>query len=292
MHKPTILFIVEGVGKDCRFINEMANSFFTGRYEIEYVILPAFGNIYMIYNKLVHDDFETDVVEVLKETLNKAIDELAERGRTRTDKSIENTIKRTQTILSEKKRQDIDQVYLFFDYDVHQNNIGQQSGYTPEVIEKMLDVFDNETENGKLYISYPMVEALYDYKRYSCEASSKCFVDGDMGDDYKSFSSKDNQNAYHKMTKENWQNAINNYYLRIKCLFELNNLDFDEYKETITPVRIYDRESKLLMSKNLIFVLSAFPEFLLDYFKKNFWNNNVKRKKIKFNSCPEKANSQ
>ena len=40
----------------------------------------------------------------------------------------------------------------------------------------MLQSFDNETENGKLYISYPMVEALRDYKPGICGDRTDCFV--------------------------------------------------------------------------------------------------------------------
>lgn len=35
------------------------------------------------------------------------------------------------------------------------------SNEVENVIEEMLNVFSNETENGKMYISYPMVEAIY-----------------------------------------------------------------------------------------------------------------------------------
>lgn len=41
----------------------------------------------------------------------------------------------------------------------------------------MLEAFDNETENGKLYISYPMVESLYDYEEGRCQLfSKKCYI--------------------------------------------------------------------------------------------------------------------
>lgn len=59
-------------------------------------------------------------------------------------------------------REDFSEVYLFFDYDAHQTNLGK--AVNEDVIRQMLESFDNETENGKLYISYPMVEALRDYQ--------------------------------------------------------------------------------------------------------------------------------
>ena len=54
---------------------------------------------------------------------------------------------------------DFSEVYLFFDYDGHHNNIPKKlSG--KDALEEMLETFNNETELGKLYVSYPMVEAI------------------------------------------------------------------------------------------------------------------------------------
>lgn len=49
------------------------------------------------------------------------------------------------------------QIFLFFDYDFH-NRIGVER--VNEILEEMLEYFDDETENGKLYVNYPMIEAL------------------------------------------------------------------------------------------------------------------------------------
>lgn len=152
MADPVKLFIVEGESRDYRFVNEMTNCFLKGRYKTKVINLPAAQNIYMLYQKLVEDGFETDVVEVL-------------RG----------TVKGASRILKGISRQDIDEVYLFFDYDVHQNNL--KSEIEPSmIITDMLKTFDNETENGRLYISYPMVEALFDYRVNDCLAFSNCFI--------------------------------------------------------------------------------------------------------------------
>ena len=63
-------------------------------------------------------------------------------------------------------RDDFSEVYLLFDYDTHQTNLGRKDDV--DAVAQMLESFDNETENGKLYISYPMVEALRDYKPGIC----------------------------------------------------------------------------------------------------------------------------
>ena len=61
--------------------------------------------------------------------------------------------------IPEGKRLDtlFSQIFLFFDYDF-QNRMGLEKLNT--ILEEMLEFFDDETDNGKLYINYPMVESL------------------------------------------------------------------------------------------------------------------------------------
>lgn len=49
------------------------------------------------------------------------------------------------------------QIFLFFDYDF-QNRMGLKK--LNDILKEMLTFFSNETENGRLYINYPMVESL------------------------------------------------------------------------------------------------------------------------------------
>lgn len=60
--------------------------------------------------------------------------------------------------LSGLSASDISETYLFFDYDF-QNKFGSLEGNN-EALAEMLRYFDDETGNGKLYVNYPMVEAL------------------------------------------------------------------------------------------------------------------------------------
>lgn len=53
----------------------------------------------------------------------------------------------------------------------------------------MLESFNNETENGKLYISYPMVEALRDFEAGVCGKGQECYVPIEKLSDYKHISS-------------------------------------------------------------------------------------------------------
>ncbi len=50
------------------------------------------------------------------------------------------------------------EIYLIFDYDFH--DINRTPKELNEQLEYLLDYFDEETEHGKLYINYPMIEAI------------------------------------------------------------------------------------------------------------------------------------
>ena len=72
MTNPVTLFIVEGESRDLRFAKEMQQCFMEPDDEVKIICLPAGQNIYMLYQKLAADDFETDVVEVLRESVPAA----------------------------------------------------------------------------------------------------------------------------------------------------------------------------------------------------------------------------
>jgi len=265
MNNPVKLFIVEGEDRDYRFVNEMSFCFFSkGKFEAKVINLPASQNIYMLYRLLKEDDFDTDIVEILRDTVDVAKEKL-----------------------EGVDRQDIDEVYLFFDYDVHQNNLSHENKClsADDVVTTMLEVFDNETENGKLYISYPMVEALYDYKEGMCEAYSGCLFDINSLNKYKEASGRDNPNASIHFSYAEWKHILNIFVVRIMCLFGIDDVSFEFFRENVSPLSIFKKENELKKEDNEVFILSAFPEFIFDYFKIDFWNTHAKMKKKKYAEC-------
>lgn len=262
MSEPIILFIVEGEKRDYRFIDEMVRCFMVGRHRVSVIEVPAAQNIYMLYQRMVEDDFESDIVELLRESVPDA-----------------------RSKLEGVSRRYISQVYLFFDFDLHQDNFGDDNVNPLDVVRKMLEVFDNETENGKLYISYPMVESLYDYVKGSCQAYTKCHIPLGTAGSYKRLSGSDNPNSSLHVGHEQWKEIIEVYGLRVKCLLELERMDFDSYRLRVNPLSLFEAQRSLCESMGRVFVLSAFPEFLLDYFKCDFWNSHVRRTKYSFSDC-------
>ena len=60
-------FIVEGEVREPQIIDNISKIFFSHRnYTV--ITLPAGENIYMLWKQLKEDDFETDIIEVLRES--------------------------------------------------------------------------------------------------------------------------------------------------------------------------------------------------------------------------------
>lgn len=69
--------------------------------EIKIFSFPADGNIYMLWERLKKDEFETDVISIVKEMCHTSENE-----------DIKNL-----------KESEFSEVYLFFDFDIHNNNL-------------------------------------------------------------------------------------------------------------------------------------------------------------------------
>lgn len=247
-------FIVEGKNREPIIINNILKIFFK-HSNFKIITLPAEENIYMLWSKLKDDDFETDVIEVLRERNEK-----------------------NRALLEELSRDDFAEIYLFFDYDLHQNNL--RKDVTGDVLEQMLQTFDNETEVGKLYISYPMSEALRDYTPRICGIKGKCYVSIEDMHKYKGESALHSPNSqFEKFTIENWIDIIDVFAMKVSCLFGAKRtIEYEQYLKELSTFEIYDKERQKSMEKG-VFILSAFPEFLVDYFGSKIWTKCVKHGK-------------
>ena len=161
----SLLFIVEGEKREQDLLSSLSALFSP---KSDPIIIPVSMNIYMLYALLQKDGFYTDIVEVLREQVPAAKEKLQGYS-----------------------RDSFSGVYLFFDFDKQANNLrnGTEADYS-NTLRKMLDRFGDATEDGKLYLSYPMVEAFRDFAPESCAIpSGKCFVKRDDFSDYKNASS-------------------------------------------------------------------------------------------------------
>ena len=130
-----ILAIVEGEKADYKLMKHLFSMF----YQESYYVWPYKTNLYALYNTFElndKEDFESlDTIQVLL-SVEK-------------DEKIRKMLKQKFT-----------DIILIFDFDL------QDSNFSREKIEKLKRVFNESTENGNLYINYPMVEA---FKHLACQ---------------------------------------------------------------------------------------------------------------------------
>ena len=174
------------------------------------------------------------------------------------------------------------EIYLFFDYDIKNTDKHNKDSLKTqnEKIKEMLELFDNETEKGKLYINYPMVESIRYFKKelpdeYYYTYTTNLFI----GKEFK----REAHNSSHyknldfitskdKNQQSNWKHIID---LNIKkanhICSDLNELP--SKKATINQKTIFEKQlSKYAYSKNKIAILNSFPLFLYEYFPINYFN--------------------
>ena len=254
-----IAIIVEGVRREPDYWNSLSSCFFSSSKKLKFICLPAGKNIYMLWKQLQADDFETDIIELIRESCKENRENL--RG------------------LARKSFQEI---YLFFDFDPQQDNLPKNGGIpSQDILKSMMRTFDNETELGKLYISYPMAEALRDITEWGCDSFYRCTVPISDVPDYKSITGRE-ENRFARIfpySYETWMMIFAIFLKRCNCLFNRQQCMLKEdalilwYKKEITPLFILERELLLWETHKAVFVLSAFPEFVIDYFRPEHWNS-------------------
>lgn len=170
----------------------------------------------------------------------------------------------------ELRRESFSSVYLFFDYDPHSQMLINQEGeriinrdLVENLLLEMLHFFNNETENGKLFISYPMVEALRPCVCYNSKNDFlKCSVTYDKVNKYKQQSdshAQDKKFTYSKISNEQWSLIVQKHCVKINYLLR--------QEETFPLEKISQEEVfSCYKSSNEIYSLSAFPLLLLDYY--------------------------
>ena len=109
-----------------------------------------------------------------------------------------------------------------------------------------------------------MVEALRDYKPDLCGENQACFVEVGQMTEYKNVSSVRSANPHFKeYDYEIWKGIIDVFAMRVSCFFgSADTLEYERYSKTARPHEIYLLEEKEAQ-KGRVFVLSAFPEFLV-----------------------------
>jgi hypothetical protein len=235
-----ILMVFEGEVTEKDIVNNLREYYLNTQPD---TIVYGFhcGEIYSLYNKL-NNDRDLELFPLLKENLQH--------------KNIE---------LKDIERNQVSEIYLFFDYDGHSSSANYST------LKCMLELFDNETgDYGKLYISYPMVEAIkhlktnIDFRNITVESSKS----------YKQLVSSNSDNKFqdlNNLTEEHWNFIINQHSK--KANFIVND-NFEFPSKIIEQIEILENQKvKYINIDNKVAVLSSFPLFLLDYYGINYFKD-------------------
>ena len=223
-------------------------------------IICSFGNnIYTLYKEMIELDGDGDIVSVLKE-------KLAERD---------------DHTLDGMKSSDFSEIFLFFDYDF------QNSQLTLEEINtrmcKMLALFNEETESGKLYVNYPMIESIRYTKELPDENYNHYVVSREHCSDFKRIA---NEFSYYasldhilfkdgeKPTKErymkihdNWEHLIKMNVCKANYITNKKN-EMPKEKIGINQMAIFEAQKyKYVLVNQSVAILNSFPIFVFEYFK-------------------------
>lgn len=232
-----ILFVFEGEKTENQIANNLLSFFI--KEEGKVVVKSAYKtDIYWLYSQIIEDG-DLDIFHLLKEKNDH---------------------------LKEYSRDIFSQIYLFFDYD------GHISTASPEKVETLLTFFNEETDNGKLYISYPMVEAIKCYKsrdetnnfRDLCYvvpqgSSFKQFVDG-----YVALQCRD-LTCY---SQDHWMEIL---HLNLKKYNWITSDKFDFSFDELCQNRLLEAQIyKFINPHNTVSVIASFPIMLTDYYGKSW----------------------
>ena len=250
-----ILFVFEGAKREPDLFRAIETLFFQDKQNI----VCSFGNnIYELYNELQSFEGDGDIVSILKERYQGQKD---------------------SPFTDDAKSSDFSEIYLIFDYDFQNKNIPLEDMNTQ--IEEMLDMFNDDTDNGRLYINYPMVEAIrytktlpdkdywtYVVSRKECTDSSFKSI-ADSFSDYKSLdflTLSTRRTATEKEIRsrlDNWRLLIVQNVSKANYICSGEN-EMPEDKDAVSQNAIFDAQKVYIIRSESVSILSAFPLFLFD----------------------------
>jgi len=262
-----ILFVFEGANREPTLFKTLEYLYFSNKEEMR--ICSYNNNIYNLYKQMTESDFPEDIITILKKKLINDKD---------------NPLKEI------RRRSDFSEVYLFFDYDCHNN---QKNDLSNKQIQKMLDFFNDESSDfGKLFINYPMVESIYYSKNQLPDDNYNLYTTPiSLGKDFKK---KVNEDSYYKnldfitfrinkktyaikipkdknritAIKQNWQ------YLQEMNVKKANYIcsgkkEFPTNKDEINQKRIFlNQIEKYVNPISEVAILNSFPLFIYEYMDK------------------------
>ena len=251
------LFVFEGAKREPAIFRTLESVFFKKTERIVCIYGTSFLDL---YNRMRSTDFELDVVSVLKEKF---------QGR------------EESPFASDDKISDFAQVFLFFDYDCQQIDVHDERAVAifNSQLGELLDFFADETDRGKLYINYPMAEAIRytkalpdeEYEGYTVSLD-RCVDFKASAHDFSHYKSLDFIVAHNRPTPDELREIARNWRMlvgqNLSKACKITGQERAPRGRTLVNQRtIFDAEvAKFIQPQSLLSILAAFPLFLNDYF--------------------------
>lgn len=256
-----ILFVFEGEYREPELFATIQKMFFPRDNER---ITYSFGNnIYELYNELSKLDDAGDLVSLLQERCSGQADNPFEG----------------------LNSSDFSEIYLFFDYDFQNKNL--ELAEINRQLKEMLSKFNDETEYGKLYINYPMIESIrytkelpdanyYEYvisradcssfKKLAADFSAYSSLDFILIDSRKDVSELSEKKL--KSLRDNWEHLKKQNVNKANYICHGKN-EAPNKKEEVSQEQIFESQLQKHVNKEQseVAILNAFPLFLYEYFK-------------------------
>jgi hypothetical protein len=256
-----ILFVFEGENREPELFATIQKMFFPRDNER---ITYSFGNnIYELYNELSKLDDAGDLVSLLQERCSGQADNPFEG----------------------LNSSDFSEIYLFFDYDFQNKNL--ELAEINRQLKEMLSKFNDETEYGKLYINYPMIESIrytkelpdanyYEYvisradcssfKKLAADFSAYSSLDFILIDSRKDVSELSEKKL--KSLRDNWEHLKKQNVNKANYICHGKN-EAPNKKEEVSQEQIFESQLQKHVNKEQseVAILNAFPLFLYEYFK-------------------------
>lgn len=149
----------------------------------------------------------------------------------------------------------------------------RKSGQKMMFLKEMLATFNNETELGKLYISYPMVEALKEISVAERDYKTFYLSLEECGDYKKEVGGVSDYADSRYISKEMWYIACDASRKRASVIVSYKEeTDYQHFIENMSQEKIYEVQKERFIQKNrAIGILSAIPLFLIEYYDESFW---------------------
>jgi len=266
-----ILFVFEG--KDDNSIMGTVKALYSEAIA-ENVVCTYNNNIHQLYTKMKSDDGDPDFTESLLSVLQRRIGK--------------NVCSDSEKIIASANEDTFSQIFLFFDYEPQHHEKGKAVDLPKlnQQLTEMLDFFDDETGNGKLYVSYPMVEALFytkklpdpDFYTYSIELDkskgfkNQCHEFSCYGNnDFLLYSRRELEDESSRRVEvaENW-NSVNKQNIA-KANYICTGVNaWPTLKDDVQQKNIFFGQLEKYVSIGQVSVLSAYPMFLLEYLRDDY----------------------